>query len=807
MGPLPITLFAWITLVAPPAPMRLRVDHRLLRRRVLDASLSPQFSFEVPSEFVTQNRSEAVTGFHLTVRTWPGMHIVWDSGAVRAPITHIPFGGNQPLRPDSDFEVTAQYLCRSGAESDPAVARFSTRLDLRARGIFNTSTWIVSPVRPAPQHVLFRRAFYVPAQSRSAPRRPRARVASALLGCGAVFVNGHRLGRAVLGTTTQFDKTVLYNTHDVSAFLNFGAVNILAASVGRCMAGLLNFLGDTGPTAKLALWYRSANGSTTEVSTANASTFWTARGPAIANDLYLGETYDAQLAEGLAGWKQSPNVSGTSAWVHAVAREAAAPPLTHNLQPHAFASQSVVTRLPPREISAPSAGTFVVDFGQEISGWVRLSRAALESCSPGSTLVIRHAEVLSTPPMGPDNGRLYVANLDGARQVDRYACSGTANPDTEDGSWSPTMTFHGFRFASISGLSVVPSFDSVSAELVHSDVERTGSLAVGGSSGARTLNRLHSNIVFSQRDNLMGIPIAQNNRNERLGWTGDAGLSVEEASFNFDVHGVETQFLGTIRDCLDYAGGVPHVVPGNPGCNHDGSIRTDPAWASVYPQTVWQMLRVFGDRSLAQQHWPHLLRMLLLEAEDARTCPASESPRTAVPNSPGCSPGGLGNMSLAIFGDWTVPPSRGNFTSAENNQIHFVAAFALLRDLKTLANIGMALGGSFASTTEETVAPLVTALASEFTRRFYDNQTRTFGPSATTGASPREGPEGRAARRTNRDRPGFEPRRRRAPSTPVSRARASCRRCGGARHACHCRHRGQLPAIRAAGAGRQQERG
>ena len=121
-------------------------------------------------------------------------------------------------------------------------------------------------------------------------------------------------------------------------------------------------------------------------------------------------------------------------------------------------------------------------------------------------------------------------------------------------------------------------------QVVHSAVEPAGALTLGGGRGAATLNSLHSNIVWSQRDNLMGIPIAQNNRNERLGWTGDAGLSVEEATFNFDVHGVERQFVETIRDCLDFQRGVPHVVPGGPGCNHDGSIRTDPAWASVYPQ-------------------------------------------------------------------------------------------------------------------------------------------------------------------------------------------------------------------------------
>eukprot|EP01047_Picozoa_sp_COSAG01_P090655 COSAG01_NODE_22455_length_855_cov_0.683862_1_plen_210_part_01 len=204
------------------------------------------------------------------------------------------------------------------------------------------------------------------------------------------------------------------------------------------------------------------------------------------------------------------------------------------------------------------------------------------------------------------------------------------------------------------------------------------------------------------------------------GWTGDAGLSVSEAVLNFDVSTVEREFIDTIADCLDYAGGVPHVVPGGPGCNHDGSIRTDPSWASVYPQVTWQLLRAYGDRELAMLQWRGLMRMLLLEAEDARTCLAADSPRTAVSNSPGCSPGGLANMSLAIFGDWTVPPSRGDFRSDENNQIHYTAARALIHDLETMIKMGQILGGTHAQDAEQTLAPLVRSFRAEFRARFYD---------------------------------------------------------------------------------------
>jgi hypothetical protein len=494
------------------------------------------------------------------------------------------------------------------------------------------------------------------------------------------------------------------------------------------------------------------------VHTQAAGGWFSAAGPSNAkNDEYLGESFDARVAEKLAGWDSAPNhTAGTSMWQVAALRMVPQnPPLAHHMLPQNALPMRVIAQLHPVSITQPSNGRYVLDFGQEISGWLRLKRPLLDNCPRGATIRLRHAETLQTPPFGPANGQLYVANLDGARAIDEYTCGdGTSGEGAggggEDG-WAPSMTFHGFRYAEISGSGIVaaPTFDGVVAELVHSAVEPTGSLSFGGgdndvkSGGAALLNQLHSNIVWSQRDNLMGIPIAQNNRNERLGWTGDAGLTVGEAVLNFDVAGLEREFVETIADCLDYAGGVPHVVPGNPGCNHEGSIRTDPSWASVYPQVTWQLLRAFGDRQLAMKQWRSLVRMLLLEGEDARTCPAAESPRTGVSNSPGCSPGGLANMSLAIFGDWTVPPSRANFSSTENNQIHLTSARALIRDLDTMRNIGRILGGAYAQEAEQTLLPLIRSFRAEFTSRFLDPASGLWGPAQNLSKwGARDGPQG-----------------------------------------------------------------
>ena len=124
--------------------------------------------------------------------------------------------------------------------------------------------------------------------------------------------------------------------------------------------------------------------------------------------------------------------------------------------PHAYRGTRVIARLLPRSISQPSPNRYVIDFGQEISGWVRLSSSLLSACYEGDFIVVRHAETLLAPPLGPDNGGIYVANLDAAAQVDRYTCgssdavscdamgSDACHAQSGDG-WAPSFTFHGFR--------------------------------------------------------------------------------------------------------------------------------------------------------------------------------------------------------------------------------------------------------------------------------------------------------------------------------------------------------------------------
>ena len=201
--------------------------------------------------------------------------------------------------------------------SPTAAGAFSTRLASDDVRLNNRSQWLVlpsgaSPTPGAPQHVLFRTTFVLP--TTATPGVGRARVAAALVGCGHVSLNGHRLGVDVLGSVSQLDKTVLYNTYDAMSLLRFnGGVNVLTASVGRCTAAVLGWLSDGGPTARIVLWYDDGNsGSCTEVVTTTVNNTWiTACGPSNAggNDEYLGESFDARVANALLGWESEPNMS------------------------------------------------------------------------------------------------------------------------------------------------------------------------------------------------------------------------------------------------------------------------------------------------------------------------------------------------------------------------------------------------------------------------------------------------------------------------------------------------------------------
>jgi alpha-L-rhamnosidase len=196
--------------------------------------------------------------------------------------------------------------------------------------------------------------------------------------------------------------------------------------------------------------------------------------------------------------------------------------------------------LPAVEVTTSPSGRTLVDFGQNLVGWVRLRVRGLE---PGSEVTLRHAEVL-------ENGELGVRPLRTAKATDSYLVAGGEE------TLEPLLTFHGFRYAEVTGVPGLQPGD-VEAVVIGSDLRRTGWFE----SSHDLLNRFHENVVWGMRGNFVDVPTDCPQRDERLGWTGDIQIFAPTATFLFESAGFLTNWLADLAADQQKDGSVPFVVP------------------------------------------------------------------------------------------------------------------------------------------------------------------------------------------------------------------------------------------------------
>jgi len=333
----------------------------------------------------------------------------------------------------------------------------------------------------------------------------RARLYVTCLGLYQMNINGQRIGDILFAPEwTDYRKRMRYQVYDVTSMLKKGD-NVLAGLIGH--GWYSGHIGNGGyrhygriPALFAQLEITYADGSIDTVVTDDS---WKiAASPILASDFMLGENYDAQKE--VNGWDE-PGLDD-SAWKTATVREEA---------PRPFEAQVMepvrrVDEIKPRTITEPKPGCWTFDLGQNMVGYLRLRVAA----PAGTKLTIRHAEMLN-----PD-GTLYTRNLRGAPSIDTYTCKG-GGPEI----YQPHFTFHGFRYVEITGLPERPSLDTITGLVIASDTPRTSEFACSDT----RINQLYSNILWGQRGNYLSIPTDCPQRDERLGWMGDAQVFVRIA--------------------------------------------------------------------------------------------------------------------------------------------------------------------------------------------------------------------------------------------------------------------------------------
>jgi alpha-L-rhamnosidase len=396
-----------------------------------------------------------------------------------------------------------------------------------------------------------------------------------------VEINGHVVGDEVMAPGwTSYGHRLRYRTHDVTGLLADGD-NAIGATIadgwyrGRVgfRGGKVGVYGDRlALIAQLEIRYR--DGTTDLVVTGDG---WRcARGPVTAAGLYDGEKHDARLEP--AGWSRAG--FDDSAW-------APADVLDHDPRVLVAPDGPPVRRietLRPVEVLAGPSGETILDFGQNITGRLRIHPRG----SAGHTIRLRHAEVL-------EDGALSLRPLRDAAALDEYTLRGDGAIET----WEPRFTLHGFRYAEVTGWPGALSPDSVEAVVCHTDMRRTGRFTCSDP----LLTRLHDNVVWSMRGNFVDIPTDCPQRDERLGWTGDIQIFAPTAAFLYDCAGTLSSWLADLAAEQTAIGTVPHYVPWVPLLFAPVPAA---AWGDAAVIVPWVMYERFGDTEVLRRQYPSM---------------------------------------------------------------------------------------------------------------------------------------------------------------------------------------------------------
>ena len=550
----------------------------------------PRLSWILPP---SARRGLRQTAWHVLVASSPELLAkdqgdLWDSNRVESDASvHVRYAGASLLSRTRCFWKVRVWDDAGECSGWSNVAKWEMGL-LESKDW--QAEWIGSPLAgghrsqlPAPY---LRKEFTVDREVVSARLYVTAR------GLYEFSLNGERVGKDLFTPgDTDYSKRIQYQVYDVANLLHPG-VNAAGAILGDgWYCGYLSidprqFYGDR-PSLLAQLEVVFADGTRTLI--VSDVTWKTAFGPILEADFLQGEIYDARRE--MAGW----DCAGfdDSAWwkAHLLADEGAKRVALRGPTIRRQMELSAVRTVPPdagAERESPKEPVF--DLGQNMVGWVRLKVTA----PAGTTVRIRFGEVLDK------DGRLYVANLRSARVTDYYTCKGGGEE-----VWEPRFTFHGFRYVEVTGLPGEVAPEAVTGIVLHSDIAPTGEFECSNP----LVNQLQQNIQWGQRGNFVDIPTDCPQRDERLGWMGDAQVFIRTAAFNFDVAGFFTKWQNDVADAQAPSGEFPMIAP-NIFPRSSEPSDGGPAWADAGVICPWTIYLCYGDTGLLAEHYESLQRFV-----------------------------------------------------------------------------------------------------------------------------------------------------------------------------------------------------
>ncbi len=502
---------------------------------------------------------------------------IWNSGKVDSGISvNVPYGGEALNSMERAWWQVRVWDNKGKASAWSTPAYWET-------GILQPELWKAGWITlgDEPEEKKSLPAHYYRNEFSTSKKIKSARVYVTSLGLYELFINGEKVGDQLFTPGwTSFNKRLQYQTYDVSDMLKKD--NAIGAVLGdgwyRGNIGWKDQRNYYGGQLALLLQLKIdyVDGSS-ELITTNEDWYATT-GPIVESDIYNGEVYDARLE--MKNWASADFDQSNWAKVTMVEKNKKALVAPQGVPVRA------VEEIKPIKLMITPKGETVIDIGQNMVGWIRIKMKGKKD----QEVKIKFAEVLDK------EGNFYTDNLRSAKCTDTYIFANDGEV-----TYEPSFTFHGFRFIKLEGFEETPTLDDVVGVVIYSDMKPTGTFNCNN----ELINQLQHNIQWGQKGNFLDVPTDCPQRDERLGWTGDAQVFAPTAGFNFDVAAFYTKWMKDVSADQLESGKIPHVIPdvlkGNGGAT---------GWADAVAIIPWNVYKIYGDRRILEESYPAITKWL-----------------------------------------------------------------------------------------------------------------------------------------------------------------------------------------------------
>lgn len=635
----------------------------------------PQFGWELESD----RRNVVQTSYRLQIAADRAFsELIYDSGQIQDRESAHIFVKDTEIMPASKYFVRVRVWTAEEETGWSETAWFVTSLleeGLRAPFVSGETD---DSYKEESKGTYVRGTFRVKGKVREAYAFTTA------LGLYNFYLNGEKVGEDEMTPGwTSYRRHLLYQTYDVASALKEG-INVAGAMLGagwyKGIMGLTRARNNYGSKTGFAMqiYIRYEDGSTETVCTGPS---WKGcDAPVVFADIYNGEIYDA--AKEIPGWAVDAAPQGE--W-----RDVVLVPFdTGVLRAQSGSRVRVMDELPAKRIFRTPKGELVIDFGQNLAGRIRVTAYG----KLGDVIELHCFEVLD------HEGNVYLDNLRHAKASMKYtfAREGTV-------TYHPHFTYMGFQYAKIVSWPGEAEKENFTACTLHSEMERTGNITCSHP----LLNQLHHNYLWGLKGNFLDVPTDCPQRDERLGWTGDAQIFCRTACYLMNTYTFYKKWLRDVEADQTPEGGVPHVVPNIEEGRTDGNwlLKQGPhsaaAWADVAVINPWTLYLMYGDKAILERQYSSMKAWI-----DFMRCHSEDH---------------IWNYKLQ-FGDWVaLDAEEGSYFGATPNDLTCTAYYAYSTGL--FAKMARVLGKE---ETAREYEKLYSHIVEKFQRTFFkDDGTMT----------------------------------------------------------------------------------